>query len=154
MDWATGTHHQLVDNVWMWITRRKKLIAVFVALALVVLTPLFARLFHPVHEANVAFVTFGNALVAKDYHLAYALTHSDFRAITSESAFVSQQTALCSNLGDLKQVKRGAWDTGEHEDGWTADITATFVFAHAERVFDFKMKKEGVQWKVFGYRER
>lgn len=135
-------------------TKGKKTTVVVIAIIVLILTPLFSWVFMQAHEANKAFAEFGDALVAKDYDRAYKLTSPEFQAAMSESAFSNQQTALCSNLGELQKVTRGAFDTSEHEDGWSSDISARFVFAHSERQFDFKMKKQGAEWKVFGYSER
>jgi hypothetical protein len=99
-------------------TRGKKTTVFVISIIVLTLTPLFVRMFVQAHEANKAFTKFGDALVAKDYDQAYKLTSPEFQAAMSEPAFSNQQTALCSNLGELQKVTREAFDTSEHEDGW------------------------------------
>jgi hypothetical protein len=135
-------------------TKRKTVMMVVAAVIILALAPLFAWMFMQTHEANKAFSVFSEALIAKDYDRAYELTSPEFHTAMSETAFANQQAALCSKLGELRQVEMAAFDTGEHEDGWTSYVSARFIFAHEERLFDFKMKKEGADWKVFGYSER
>jgi hypothetical protein len=135
-------------------TKRDKIIAVSAALMVALVSSMFVYLFLQAHRSNEAFSAFGDALVAKDYVRAYALTSSEFHLAMTEGAFAGQQTTLSTNLGALDEVKRAGFDTHTEGHGWTSDITARFIFKNGERVFDFKMKREGTGWKVFGYKER
>jgi hypothetical protein len=135
--------------------KRKKVIAIIAVIMLFTSTPAFAYLFTQMHDANEAFDTFGGALVSKDYASAYSLTTVEFQAVMDKSAFVDQQAALSSNLGALKKVTRG-WssETEGNEDGWSSTINARFEFEQANRQFVFRMKKQGDEWRVFGYKEQ
>jgi hypothetical protein len=135
-------------------TKRRKIIVTTAAIIALALAPSFVWLFMQAHEANKALADFSSALIAKDYSRAYKLTSSEFQAVMSETAFANQQAALRSTNGDLKEVKQGAFETEEHSDGWSSDISVRFVFARSDRLFDFKMKKQGAEWRVFGYSER
>ena len=138
----------------MW-TKRKKTIAIVAATVLFATVPAFVYLFTQMHDANNAFDTFSGALVSKNYESAYSLTTADFQAAMDKSAFVDQQTALCSNLGALKKVVRG-WssETEVSQNGWSSTVNARFVFERAERQFVFVMKKQENEWRVFGYKEQ
>jgi hypothetical protein len=129
------------------------ILTIAVALALATI-PQFAWIFTQAHAANKAFAVFSATLIAKDYERAYALTTPDFQSAISELDFTRQQTALRSDLGDLKKIIPDSYETQEHQEGWSSDISARFVFRKAERRFDFALKKQGAVWKVNGYRER
>jgi len=109
---------------------------------------------HEAHASNAAFSKFSNAIIAKQYEQAYSLTSIEFQRATEENQFENQQRNLMSKLGDLKKVERNSFDTEEHRDGWTSLISATFSYERAEKQFDVQMKKEGNQWKVYGYSDQ
>jgi hypothetical protein len=135
------------------ITPKKAFIAIAILLALIA-TPQFVYLFEQTHYSDKAFTAFSEALIARDYARAYNLTSSEFQSAISESTFARQQAALCSNLGALKKVRRGSFETEEHGGVWSTDLTAYFHFEHGDRQFDFSMKKQATIWKVYGYKER
>lgn len=134
-----------------WSTRRKILVAllIFPCISLLVVVP---SLSWELHEADKALHAFCDALIAKQYKSAYALTSSEFRASVEFQRFVKVHDDLTTRMGDLKSVEITHSEVKE-QDGWHGTAKTTMDFAHGSLSFTYILKKENGIWKVYSYHE-
>jgi len=135
-------------------TKKKKMIVAFIVVVVVIATPIFARLFWEIHEAGKAFSTFNQALVAKDYPKAYALTTPELKTNVSYDAFVGVQSGLATRVGALRSFDSIQTEVRDDENGYFATIRSQLVFERGSLPFVFVLKKENGSWLVNSFKEQ
>lgn len=136
-----------------WTTRKKVLVG-FLTMAAIGFVTIMPALAWQLHEANNSLRVFGNALIAKQYVAAYALTSEEFRASVDFSKFKQANEGLVARMGDLKDLRIAESEIRERTDGWHGTAEADLNFSRGILPFTFILKKENGSWKIHSYQEQ
>jgi hypothetical protein len=141
---------QLTKPKW---TRRKNAIVVIAAILFLTLAPIFTLLFWEMHVAEKVFNSFNQALIAKQYETAYAITTPALKANVTYEAFVGVQNRLEARVGALRSFTRISSEVKDDEAGFFATIHARLVFDKGELSFAYVLKKENGHWLIYSFNE-
>lgn len=135
------------------ITWRKALItlAILIGATMVVILP---GVFWELHQANVAFRSFSEALISGQYERAYDFAAPELRSTTDYASFVKVHESLNTRMGSLEHVETSHSEVQDKTDGWYATIDAQLVFVRGSLPFVFVLRKHNHSWEIYSYHER
>jgi hypothetical protein len=135
-----------------WTARRKVLTAllILVVISTMVIMP---TLFWELHEANKVLHGFCDALIIKQYKLAYDFTSKEFQTSVDFQNFIKVHDGLTLRMGDLKSVEITHSEIKDQSDGWYGTAETTMNFARGSLVFTYILKKINGSWKIYSYHE-
>jgi hypothetical protein len=135
---------------------RSKKLWFFVAIAGVVviaIIPGSMELFRQKKAASQALESYTQSLVKQDYRGAYNLTDDAFKASLTYDDFVALQKALTTEFGSLRSVKQGQTEVEVKEKVWSGLIHVRFQYAQNEITMLVSLRRDGGEWKIFGYKQ-
>jgi hypothetical protein len=109
-------------------------------------------MFHEKQQARLTLMKYDDALVAKEYDLAFDIRDPELKRLLSESDFQKSHEIAESRYGRLDKIMLKPGEKVGDQNGMTVVINARVIYAHAEDHFAVTMKKEGNLWFVHDYR--
>jgi hypothetical protein len=149
----TMTENQIVQSKPM---RRKTVIHVLLLIAVIlffVVAIVNIPNFRGMFEARQVFRAFSEALIAKDYAMAYNLIAPETKANVSYEKFVEIENKLGERAGTLHSFSTNDMETKGDDDNLVTMIHANFRFDKETLQFEYVLKKEHGLWFVYRFDE-
>jgi hypothetical protein len=137
--------------------RRPKTIIIAVSAILIVVycsvaissIPTFRAMF----EARKVFKAYNEALIAKDYAMAYNLLAPETKANVSYEKFVDIQNKVGNRAGQFLSYSTSETDTKGEEGQRFTTIEAYLKYAKGNLQFEYVLKEERGVWFVYSFQE-
>jgi len=104
-------------------------------------------------EAREVFNSFSEALIAKDYAMAYNLFAPETKANVNYGKFVEIENKLGERAGALHSFGISEMETKGDDDNLVTTIHANFKFEKGIIQFEYVLKKEHGFWFVYRFDE-
>jgi len=109
--------------------------------------------FQGMFEAREVFKAYNQALIAKDYAMAYNLLAPETKANVSYDKFVGIEDKLGERIGALRSFSTSKMDTKGDEENLVTTIQANLTFEKGTLQFEYVFKKEHGIWFVYRFNE-
>jgi hypothetical protein len=141
-------HQATFWKKWKWLI----VLSVGIVSAFTVLLAAASWMSREKQQARITLMKYDDALVAKEYDLAFSLRDPELRRLLSESDFEKSHEIAESHYGRLNRITLEPGEKVGDQNGMTVVINAEVIYANAEDHFAVTMKKEGNLWFVHDYR--
>ena len=129
------------------------LIAIFVVVFSIVMIANIPN-FQGMFEAKKVFNAYNQAIISKDYAMAYNLFAPETKANVSYDKFVGIQDKLVQRVGALRNFSTSEMNTKGDDDNKVTTIQANLTFDKGTLQFEFVLKKEHGVWYVYRFDEQ
>jgi hypothetical protein len=136
--------------------RRGKTFLVLIAIFVVVFsTVMIANIpnLQGMFEARAVFKAFNEALITRDYAMAYNLLAPETKANVSYEKFAGIQDKLRERVGTLRSFSTSKMDTKGDSDNLVTAIQASCRFESGKLHFEYVLKKEHGVWFIYSFNE-
>lgn len=136
-------------------SRRKAVLVLAGVFVLVFSIVMIANIpnFQGMFEAKEVFNAYNQAIIAKDYAMAYNLLAPETKANASYDKFVGIEDKLGERVGALRSFSTSEMETKGDDDNKVTTIQANFTFEKRTLQFEYVLKKEHGVWFIYQFRE-